>query len=123
MVDTWTTVEWAAFEYLGPQGMDVSFLRTGSLEDDDGKLDTNRKSARNAVKDNKKHNHVEAFLQTDENVTARAAIAWEMGAHIKMANKRLILLFGAPKDKAQVIRNVMADLTNAPDVGDELVEE
>ena len=93
------------------------------MEDDDGKFDTSRESARHVVKDNKKHNHPEAFPPTDETDTTRAAIAREMAAHTKMSNMRLILLFGAPEDKAQVIRDVMADLTNALDMGDEPVEE
>ena len=50
MVETWTTVEWEAFEYLGPQGMDASFLKPGSLEDDDSNVDTSREGATDVVK-------------------------------------------------------------------------
>jgi hypothetical protein len=34
------------FEYLGPRGMDVSFLRPGPLEDDDCEVDASRAGAR-----------------------------------------------------------------------------
>jgi len=116
MIDNWTSVEWAAFEYLGPQGMDVAFLKAGSLENDDGDVNTNRESARNVAKDNKNHGYAQAIPPKDKNAIARAAIAKEMAAHTKMANMRLILQFGTPEDKEQVIKDVMADLTNAPDV-------
>ena len=39
IIETWTTVEWDTFEYLGPRGMDVSFLRPGSLENDENEVD------------------------------------------------------------------------------------
>jgi hypothetical protein len=116
MIDNWTTVEWAAFEYLGPQGMYVSCLKAGSLENNDGDVNTSRESARKVAKDNKKHGYAHAITPMDENDTIRAAISKEMAAHTKMANKRLILQFRTPEDKAQVIKDAMADLTNAPDV-------
>ena len=47
----------------------------------------------------------------NENAAARAAIALEMAAHTKMSNRRLILQFGTAEEKAQVLKDVMMDLT------------
>ncbi len=57
MLDTWTIVEWEAFEYLGSQGMDASFLKPGSLEDDDCDVDTSREGEMDVVKGNNKVKH------------------------------------------------------------------
>jgi hypothetical protein len=45
MTDNWTTVGWVVFEYLGPRGMDLSFLKPGSMDDEEGGLDTSREGA------------------------------------------------------------------------------
>jgi len=95
MVDSWTTIEWQAFEYLRPRGMDYSFLRPGSLEDDDCEVDASRAGAREVVKSKKRSKFEnEAFAHVNENAAARAAIVVEMAAHTKMSNKKLILQFG-----------------------------
>lgn len=117
MLDTWTVVEWEAFECLGPQGMDASFWKPGSLEDDDCDVDTSREGARDVVKGSNmvKHGRATSMPAMDENVAARNAIAIKMAAHTKMANKRLILLFGALDEKAQVIKDVTRDQQNGAD--------
>jgi hypothetical protein len=92
--------------------MDVSFLRHGLLEDDDSEVDASRAGAREVVKSNKrgKYEHT-PVANVNENAAARAAIAVEMTAHTKMSNKRLILQFGTAEEKAQVLKDVMIDLT------------
>jgi hypothetical protein len=49
-----------------------------------------------------------------ENAKARAAIALEMDANTKMANRRLIMLFGTTEDRAQMLKDVKADLIPPP---------
>ena len=62
--------------------MDVSFLRLGSLEDDDCEVAASRAGAREVVKSNKRSKlENEAFAPVNENAAARAAIAVEMAAH------------------------------------------
>jgi hypothetical protein len=100
MADNWTSAEWVVFEYLGPRGMDMSFLRPGSMDDDEASTDNNREGAKSVVKNNKKAKiELSARVSTkdDENAKSRAAIALEMAAHTKMANRRLIMLFGTLK--------------------------
>ncbi len=58
----------------------------------------------------------------DENAAARAAIAREMAAHTKMANMRLILVFGTLEEKALILKDVMADLSNVQEVEPESEE-
>ena len=111
MNDSWTTAEWETFEYLGPRGMDVSFLRAGSMEDDDCNVDSSRAGAREVVKANKKVKFETASVgHENENAAARAAIAGEMAAHTKMSNRRLILQFGSAEEKARVLKDVMVGL-------------
>jgi hypothetical protein len=94
--------------------MDVSFLRLGSLEDDDCDVDVSRKGAREVVKANKR-GKCESVSATpvNENATDRAAIAMKMKAHTKMANMRLVMQFGTAEEKAMVMKDVMMDLTSA----------
>ncbi len=54
MADNWTYSEWLVFEYLGPRGMDMSFLRPGSMDDNEAGSDNNREGAKSVVKNNKK---------------------------------------------------------------------
>ncbi len=42
------------FEYLGPRGMGMPFLRPGSMDDDEAGTDNNREGAWSVVKNNKK---------------------------------------------------------------------
>ena len=58
--------------------MDVSFLRPGSMEDDDGDVDVSRKGAREVVKANKrgKCESVSAAL-VNENAASGLRLPWK----------------------------------------------
>ncbi len=83
------------------------------MEDEDCDVDVSRKGAREVVKTSKKGKceSVSAAL-VNENAAAMAAIAVEMKAQTKMANKRLVLQFGTAEEKAMVMMDAMMDLTN-----------
>ena len=114
MADNWTTVEWVVFEYLGPRGMGMSFLKPSSMDGDEGCLDTSREGARLIAKMDKKAK-IDSSLRapTNNNAKARAAIAEEMAAQTKMANRRIIMLFETPEDRAQMLIEIKKDLTPA----------
>jgi hypothetical protein len=91
--------------------MEVSFLRAGSMEDDDCDLDSSRAGAREVVKSNKKGKYENAsVVPANENVPARSSIVVEMEAHTKMSNIRLILQVGTAKEKARVLKDIVMDL-------------
>ncbi len=122
MIHTWTTIEWETFLYLGPRGIDFSFLRPGSLEDDDCAVDSSRAGAREVVKADKKAKfESKERVHVDENAAATATIAVKMAAHTKMSNKKLILHFGSAEEKARVLKEIMMDLTQ--DANAEIVIE
>ena len=81
------------------------------MEDDANEVDVSRAGAREVVKSNKREKYENAAVaNVNENAAARAAIAVEMAAHIKMSNRSLIMQFGTAEEKAQILKDVMMDL-------------
>ena len=60
----WDTIEYDVFEYLGPRGRDMTFLKTRSLHDGDGDIDTSRESAKMGVRASKKMKFDVTYLDT-----------------------------------------------------------
>ena len=94
MPENWTTIEYNAFENLGPRGLAMSFLRPRAMDEDDANVNTSREGARAVVKGNNKIKcEEERKTPFSEKDNARVAIdiAAQMARHTKLAQMKIVM--------------------------------